>query len=64
MDGLLTVEEFCKWRYQGKLRDGKPTKAQKNTVARMCREGKFKRAFKLGKNWFIDLNAEMEGHGD
>jgi len=60
MDGIVTVEQFCLFRYRDKLVDGKPTKAQRNTVAKMCRDGKFKHAFKLGKTWFIDLEAEME----
>lgn len=60
MEDLLTVEQFCTFRYRDKLVDGKPTKAQRNTVTQMCRDGKFKRAFKLGKNWFIDIAAETE----
>lgn len=54
----MTVDAYCRWRYADKLVDGAPTKAQRNTVTAMCRNGSFKRAFKIGKTWFIDLNAE------
>lgn len=56
---LLTVEDYCRIRYAAKLgADGKPTKAQANTVTAMCRRGSFANAFKVGKTWFIDLEAE------
>ena len=53
MEGLVTVDEFAKWRY----RTDKPTKAQVNTVARMCRDGSLSRySKKLGRRWYIDMD--------
>ena len=58
MSDLKTVSQFARIKYADKLKDGKPTLAQENTIRNMCRAGKFKRAFKIGKTWFIDLDAE------
>ena len=58
MSGLITAKQFCLIKYFDKLKDGQPSKAQINTVGKMCREGKFKRAFKIGRTWYIDLDAE------
>ena len=58
MSDLKTIRQFCLIRYADKLKDGKPTKAQENTVRAMCQRGSFQRAFKIGKTWFIDLDAE------
>lgn len=58
---LFTVEDYCRVRYRSSLgADGKPTKSQMNTVAAMCRRGSFKRAFKVGRTWFIDIEAEAD----
>lgn len=58
MGDYFSVSEFCRIKYSDKLRDGKPTKAQENTVRKMCADGKFARAFKIGRSWLIDLSAE------
>lgn len=48
---VMTVDQYCAIRYG--LADGqKPTKAQRNTVATMCRNGTVE-AFKSGKRWII-----------
>lgn len=60
MSDLVTIKQFCRIRYADKLKDGEPTKSQQSTVAYLCRAGKFKRAFKIGKTWLIDLEAEGE----
>ena len=57
MDGLVTVEQYARWRYQGRY-DGKPKKSQLETVRQMCQEGRFANAFKIGRLWVIDLDAE------
>ena len=58
MSDLKTIRQFCLIRYADRLKDGVPTKAQENTIRNMCRDGKFKSAFKIGRTWFIDLDAE------
>lgn len=60
MSDLVTIRQFCLIRYADRLKDGKPTEAQENTIRTMCKKGTFKRAFKIGKTWFIDLDAEGE----
>ena len=58
MSDVMTIQEFCRIKYFDKLKDGKPKQSQVNTVRKMCEDGKFKRAFKIGRTWYIDLAAE------
>ena len=58
LSDLMTARQFCYIKYRDRLKDGKPTQAQVNTVTKMCKDGKFKRAFKIGRSWYIDLDAE------
>lgn len=48
---VMTLDGYCRIRY-GLRDDEAPTKAQRNTVSRMCRQGTLP-AFKSGKRWFI-----------
>lgn len=58
MGDYVSVREFCRIKYSDKLKDGRPTRSQENTVRQMCLDGKFARAFKIGRSWVIDLSAE------
>ena len=54
---VVNLDAYCAIRYG---LEGPPTKAQRNTVSKMCRDGKLD-AYKSGKRWFIrleDANAE------
>ena len=49
---VMTLDQYCQLRYG--LGDAMPTKAQRNTVSAMCREGRVKGAFKSGRKWLIN----------
>ena len=57
MSEIMTVAQFCEI-YYGLAPGENPKPSQLNTVNQMCREGKFKRAFKVGRKWLIDLSKE------
>lgn len=59
MDDLWTVKRFAKWKYE----TDEPTKAQINTVIRMCRNGVIP-AGKVGKEWRIDTAEIVRGVRD
>ena len=59
VDDLWTVKRFAKWKYE----TDEPTKAQINTVIRMCRNGVIP-AGKVGKEWRIDTAEIMRGVRD
>lgn len=48
---VMTLDQYCQMRYG--LGDKRPTKAQRNTVSQMCRDGRVK-AFKSGRRWLVD----------
>lgn len=49
----MTLENYCRMRY-GLGEKEMPTKAQRNTVSQMCRDGALrKQAVKSGKRWLI-----------
>ena len=49
---VITLDQYCRIRYG--LGSGEtPTKAQRNTVSKMCRD-KVVPAFKSGRRWFIN----------
>ena len=50
---VLTLDQYCRMRY-GLASDATPTKAQRNTVSQMFREGRVKGAFKSGRRWLVD----------
>jgi len=53
---VVTLDQYCQMRYG--LGDARPTKAQRNTVSKMCRDGALrKQAFKSGKRWLIRLEV-------
>lgn len=49
---VMTLDQYCQMRYG--LGDSMPTKAQRNTVSQMFREGRVKGAFKSGRRWLVD----------
>ena len=52
---VVNVDDYCRIRYG--LREGAaPTKAQRNTVSWMCRNGTLD-AFKSGRRWLIRLGG-------
>ena len=61
MASLWTVKRFCKWKYD----TDEPTKAQLNTVYKMCAKKKLP-ALKCGREWRIDIEKFLEGlsHGN
>ena len=58
VDVVVNVDAYCEIRYG--LAGVEPTKAQRNTVSKMCRDGTLD-AFKSGKRWLIRLE---EGNGE
>ena len=57
---LVNVDTYCDIRYG--LRGSPPTKAQRNTVSAMCRNGTLE-ASKSGKRWIIKIGGE-DGDGE
>ena len=56
MDDLWSVIRFCKWKYDTE----EPTKAQRNSVMKMCRNGVLP-AVKVGREWRIDTAEILRG---
>lgn len=56
MDDLWSVKRFAKWKYETE----EPTKAQLNSVARMCQRGTLP-AGKVGSEWRIDTAEILKG---
>lgn len=56
MPTVMGVTEYARTYYS--LGDATPTKAQENSVRRMCQDGRIKNAKKMGKRWFINCTAE------
>lgn len=52
----MTLENYCRMRY-GLGEKEMPTKAQRNTVSQMFREGRVKGAFKSGRRWLIRMEV-------
>lgn len=57
---IVNVDGYCDVRYG--LRGREPTKAQRNTVSQMCRDGVLD-AFKSGRRWFIRLEERDADDG-
>lgn len=56
---VRNVYGTCLVFFEGSLgEDGRPKKSHMNTVTKMCRDGTIKSAFKVGKRWFTDIEAE------
>jgi len=51
-DMVMNLDQYCRVRY-GLEKDEKPTKSQRNTVSRMCRDGTLD-AVKSGRKWIIN----------
>ena len=58
MDDLWTVKRFCRWRYELPESE-EPTKAQVNTVSKMCRDGTLP-AWKVYGQWRIDTSQILK----
>lgn len=56
MASLWTVKRFCRWKYD----TDEPTKAQLNTVYKMCAEKKLP-VLKYGREWRIDIDEFLKG---
>ena len=55
----MKLDEYCRIYYE--LKDGeKPTKSQRNSVSRMCREKRLD-AVKSGNRWFIKEKELEDG---
>ncbi len=59
---FLDVKRFCAI-YYGLGDDDEPTKAQRNSVARMCRNGTIP-ALRIGKRWFVVMDEILKGVGN
>lgn len=56
MSDITNIEGTCQRMLN--LGSEKPTKAQRDKVTRLCRNGEFKSAFQIGREWLVDWDEE------
>ena len=62
MSDITNIEGTCQKVYN--LGNAKPTKNQRDHVTQLCRDGEFKRAFHIGREWYVDWDEEGKEDGN